>query len=334
MTVHKGQERLRSACVACHRRKVRCVRVGENCNNCVQSSMQCRYALTSSSNAHITRDQHGRPLQKRRGPYIKGKTPREKELEDVVKSLTIRCQSLEQQLQSSASTDLASSRVEACNSPAGDHSVDPCLADNLNFDSRLVGLLPSPSLSPNGISAPTNNNLNQVLPGNLQDGRAVETGLLQSSPDQIFQLWHIYMTRVEPLTKLIPPSLFVDLALQTNASQLTKPLQALVNSVCLAAINSLSEDESMRRFNEGKDAASARFNEGMQAIEVLQQPSTEVLQALVLNAVRIELPWLLPTTETDGCLGVPLPSRQSIRSQVLRGLRISSWCVQSSGDSN
>jgi hypothetical protein len=102
------------------------------------------------------------------------------------------------------------------------------------------------------------------------------------------------MIRVEPLTKLIPCSSFADLLLLAHEPQAMEPdAEALIFSVSLAAVNALSEEEIIQRFNESIDTVNARFNSGIQAIfahsKALQQPSTRILQALVLHAVCMNL---------------------------------------------
>ena len=95
---------------------------------------------------------------------------------------------------------------------------------------------------------------------------------------------------MEPLTKLIPCSSFINLLQVPQQPQAAEPdSQVLVFSICVAAINALSEDEVEQRFQETKDAVTTPFTSGIQAIlalpEVLQHPSDRLLPALVLYAV-------------------------------------------------
>lgn len=65
-----------TACLGCRRRKLKCDREPEGCHNCSKSSLQCVYPQI---------DQSG--VKRKRGPYKKDKTPRERHLEDLVKYL-------------------------------------------------------------------------------------------------------------------------------------------------------------------------------------------------------------------------------------------------------
>lgn len=64
-----------TACLGCRRRKLKCLREPEGCHNCSKSGLQCVYPTPEAG------------LKRKRGPYKKDKTPRERHLEDLVKYL-------------------------------------------------------------------------------------------------------------------------------------------------------------------------------------------------------------------------------------------------------
>lgn len=64
-----------TACLGCRRRKLKCLREPEGCHNCSKSGLQCVYPAPEVG------------VKRKRGPYKKDKTPRERHLEDLVKYL-------------------------------------------------------------------------------------------------------------------------------------------------------------------------------------------------------------------------------------------------------
>lgn len=239
------QDRARSACISCHRLKVRCVDTGGSCARCLQINVPCRYPSSSAHNAIQPRTREP-SKRKARGPYKKGKTPREKELEDILRTMTTRCEELELHLQSS-----------------------------LKIPQNLKARIGDP-----GINGP----------------QIVFSGSgLPISQQQLLGLWHTYMTRVEPLVKLLPHSSLNDLSLLSDQEPLKINLggQTLITSVCLAAINALSENETAQQFNRDKDTLRALLTSKMGDIlafpDTLEHPTTRLLQGLVLHAVSFPL---------------------------------------------
>lgn len=64
-----------TSCLGCRRRKLKCLREPEGCHNCCKSGLQCVYPAPEVG------------VKRKRGPYKKDKTPRERHLEDLVKYL-------------------------------------------------------------------------------------------------------------------------------------------------------------------------------------------------------------------------------------------------------
>ena len=126
-----------------------------------------------------------------------------------------------------------------------------------------------------------------------------EVQLFQLLQSQIYEFWHIYLIRVDPLTKLLHYHSFSDQVVQL--AQQSQPLEldihALLFSVFLAAVNSLSNDEAILRLKERGDVLRTRFTKGMQAAlgraEARRQPTTRVLQAVTLYVVSVRMFWEL-----------------------------------------
>jgi hypothetical protein len=223
---------------------------------------------------------HERQKRKRRGPYKKGKTPREKELEDVVKDLTTKCHSLERRLGSPS----------AWTSSTGINLEPQSLPDELDVDLRHGEITSHPAFTPNTAQTGPDGNTRQPLLYNLPGPQSAFGLLMYPAREQIYDLWLVHMTRVEPLTKLVPYSSFADVRLLSQPPEaLRSDIQALVLSICMAAVNALSEVEVCQRLGETKTTVDPRLARAMQATlecpDTLQKPTTRLLQALVLRAV-------------------------------------------------
>ena len=284
------QDRVRGACIPCHRRKVRCDRLEHSCTRCLEMNVPCRYPSSSSSNS-ATRPSHERLKQGPRGPYKKGKTPREKELEDVVRVLTTRCKELEQQFRLSPSPPAGLDLTDPQTCHAGATMAAKTTADVPGSMLQYAETLSSPQSSVNTAQTLTSSRHDTPGADHSQGSKLVESLCFQPLQDHLLELWHIYMTRVEPLTKLVPyASLGGLLPLVTQKPQPPDFYRRiLMLSVCFAAVNTLSVEEAIQLFNESKDSLQARFTSGMQAVlalpNALQNPSTCLFQALVLHAV-------------------------------------------------
>lgn len=293
-----AQDLSKSACVSCYRRKVRCDRLVHGCSSCQKISIPCRYSPKTSS-ANLVRDgttYHNPKRKKPRGPYKKGKTVREKELEDLGEAMSRRCRELEKIIEDRAianfhgrnrsSHDSDSPGISPTPDYGLDHDTPASAADfSLDEESEHHGSLESYSGG---------------TPSHLADRNTVTTKLFQNSSQahhsscQVLELWHIYMTRVDPILKLVHNPSFSKKILQVAYSPNTvePSLHTLIFSICFASINALSNNEVMERFNENKEILLARYMHDMQTspayLDAVHQPRLTILQALVLHAVRTE----------------------------------------------
>jgi hypothetical protein len=308
-----AQDLYEHACIVCRRRKVKCDRLLYGCSACLKADLPCRYQSKSSFSDGFNGIATGNDSTRRklRGPYKKGKTQREKELEDIAQNMTRRCKELEKLL---ANPGLSDSYASAPATDASEASMVPPTSRGhaVRHESTFVRTdfavgreeqhkkIPSshceePLLS----SLPCN--ISQVakqhcLPDNFYTEpfcRTEPMGILSHPPyTQIFELWHIYMIRVDPVTKLIHcPSFSEQLLKATRRPEVVEAdIHALMFSIYFASINALSNDEVIDRFNQSKEVLLAQYAQRIQTtpayLDALQRPCLGILQALVLHAVR------------------------------------------------
>jgi hypothetical protein len=140
---------------------------------------------------------------------------------------------------------------------------------------------------------------------------------LHPSAVQIFQLWQIYLDNVNPLLKLThTPSLqgqIIDAG--ANLPKVSKSLEALMFSIYLMAITSLSDGEVEATFGESRDNLLRKYQHGAQQALLnagfMRMPDLTVLQAYLLYLVRAlleSLVFLLILTSislASGCIQTP-----------------------------
>lgn len=107
-------------------------------------------------------------------------------------------------------------------------------------------------------------------------------------PQQLPQLWEVFMNRVDPLVKVLhAPTVkgFVDTALQNPAS-LEPPGEALLFAVCIAAVNALEEDECHVLIGEKRGRTLAQLDaatmERLRLLKFLKSTDLVVLQAFAM----------------------------------------------------
>jgi hypothetical protein len=79
-------ERSGASCNSCRRRKLKCDREVKGCSNCAKAEIPCLYPSPSTS------------IKRKRGPYHKEKTQRERELEHAVKVIEAKYNQLADQV--------------------------------------------------------------------------------------------------------------------------------------------------------------------------------------------------------------------------------------------
>ncbi|KAG9736342.1 hypothetical protein KCU73_g10272, partial [Aureobasidium melanogenum] len=108
-------------------------------------------------------------------------------------------------------------------------------------------------------------------------------------PVQIFQLWQAYIDNVNPMTNILHVQTMQRMVLQATSckpEELPKPSRALLSSVFLAAIESLSDEACLNLMMLPKDECVRKLfsmtKECLADANFLEVATTEALQALVL----------------------------------------------------
>ena len=108
---------------------------------------------------------------------------------------------------------------------------------------------------------------------------------------QMFQLWQIYLTNVNPLLKIThTPSLQAQIIeAGTNVSKIPPPLEALMFSIYFMAITSMTEDDVQSAFDEDKARLLGKFHRASQQALInagfMRSTDIMVLQAYFLYLV-------------------------------------------------
>ena len=111
---------------------------------------------------------------------------------------------------------------------------------------------------------------------------------LQPDPTHTFRLWQLFLDRVNPLTKVIHVPTMQPIVLEATAGIQHLPLhhQALLFSIYILAIVSLSAEECTTTFGMTRDDALRRYTLGarvaLNRFNFLKNENMAILQALVL----------------------------------------------------
>ncbi|KAI1338680.1 fungal-specific transcription factor domain-containing protein [Xylariaceae sp. FL0016] len=117
---------------------------------------------------------------------------------------------------------------------------------------------------------------------------------LHPSAIQIFQLWQIYLNNVNPILKLThTPTLQVRIIeAGANLDKVSRSLEALMFSIYLMAITSLSDEETEETFNEPRPALLSKYYHATQQALLnagfMRMPDLTLLQAFVLYCVSVD----------------------------------------------
>lgn len=84
---YRPSQKPTASCTSCRRRKLRCDREPQGCRNCCKAELPCLYPPAEET------------AKRKRGPYQKYKTQRERELGHAVKAMEVKCEQLAGQVQ-------------------------------------------------------------------------------------------------------------------------------------------------------------------------------------------------------------------------------------------
>lgn len=234
-----NERKASGACSSCHRRKLKCDRL-TICSNCKKANIPCVYTshpIKSGSTA-TTRD--GR--KKVRGPYQKGRTVREKELEHVVELLQEKCTILEAKVSHSDGTSPESSHGSARHSYHRAGST-PATTTTDDFNQPIITF-----------TSPLSNNHN----GTIKEPA-------HPSTTQILELWIIFTNSVDPVTKIIhcptfTPTLLSTLKCHPTMKGLTIETECLLLAIYITSLNVLDAEECLRRFHKPKELLMLHYS--------------------------------------------------------------------------
>lgn len=258
--------RAEHACSACHRRKLKCDRElpPRGCGTCRKSAIPCLYTGQRSEDIGRSTTRAGR--RKPRGPYRKGQTPREKELENYVQILTKKTTDLETQLQQVA-TIVDSPKL-------GDRSSGVSL--NITSPERLFN------------AASTSHDLSVSNPHHLTHLR----------PELILELWLRYVFAIDPFTKLIHCPTVAEVVLSTRCRQTpqTPQIEALMLSVYITSINSLEVSELQYNLDVPKEDLVSAWRASLDCLLLQIDADPNSMTLVSLQAALIYLVSRLPQT--------------------------------------
>ncbi|KAI9150510.1 putative transcriptional regulatory protein C139.03-like protein 8 [Paramyrothecium foliicola] len=283
------QAQQKHACSICARRKVKCDRTVP-CSNCVKANAPCTYdapavprprkrAADEDLLARLTRYEH---LMRKHNvdftAYTQTWVP--SEFEPATKQS--RSDSLVPILPEPITLPSEPPNLPASTtSPLGGGTILSCIWSNLPSELKFPPMQTFYHEDKNFTGAELS--LHQLV-----YGAQSELKDLHPQPKHIYQLWQIFVERVNPLLKFVHvPSLQQRLLdASWNPETATKPLTAIMFSVYTLAMATVSVDECAVAFGDSKDILLTRFRKAsFQALieaDYLTTRDFEVLQALVL----------------------------------------------------
>lgn len=280
-----------TACIGCRRRKLKCSREPHGCTNCLKSDLPCVYPAPETG------------VKRKRGPYKKDKAPRERHLEDLVRYLEPRAVLADERTTSRPIGFEATptSQSSHAGSPFDTADGGPAALRALRLDSRADRVASNAEeLVKDALIALTSTSADRepVLDNTLSLAQSATKpaneigGRGQHPPTRrIFEFWHLFVSRVDPLIKIIhcPTFAKVLFASLDNLHALGGPTQALIFSIYYAAVSTCTAREARLRFHEARDVLLQRYGRAVEATlaDNYGLPEIESLQAIVLYIVCI-----------------------------------------------
>lgn len=124
------------------------------------------------------------------------------------------------------------------------------------------------------------------------DTPTAKTESLWPDAAHIFHLWQTYLDRVNPLTKIIHVPTLQPYLVQaaSDSRNVPKNIEALLFSIFLMAVISLTPDECMELLGQSREEALERYSLGvkqsLRAMSFLKHYDLTTLQAFVIYLVR------------------------------------------------
>lgn len=274
-----------TACLGCRRRKLKCSREEGGCSNCSKADLPCVYPASDNSG-----------VKRKRGPYKKDKPPRERHLEDLVKYLEPKTHAIKAGDVVHASGENGGTTQE----PQLDRealgrvklSVDSHRRSSTSEDlvkDALVALTKSHVAEQEDALDGDANNSNS-LPPSLQPALELANGLSHHpTPRRIFEYWHLYVARVDPLLKIIHVPSFSKtfFSVIDDLQSISPVMEALLFSIYHISVSTCTGKEARTRFGEERIALMKRYGRIIESTlaDNYGMPKIESLQALVMYIV-------------------------------------------------
>ena len=273
-----------TACLGCRRRKLKCSREQEGCSNCSKAELPCVYPAPETG------------VKRKRGPYKKDKPPRERHLEDLVKYLEPKVAQNEanegaaghdrtREGDHSPSTNSAASHDGPRRHRLGSTSEQKTSNSEDLVKDALIALTKSSvdnkeSSAENGFLLPKQAATMSTMSGNLG---------LHPPIAQIFEYWHLFVRRVDPLLKIIHCRTFENTLLKAiqNLQNIGPVTESLLFAIYYSAVGSCTNRECRKRFGENREVLLQRYGMVIESAlaDNYSMPVLESLQALVIYVV-------------------------------------------------
>ncbi|AEO64823.1 uncharacterized protein THITE_47736 [Thermothielavioides terrestris NRRL 8126] len=264
------------ACSLCARRKVRCDKT-DPCSNCAKAQAKCVYVAPPLARPRKRPADH--ELRSRLDEYeallakhgIDFGPPSHVWIQSGLEQLVPAPDASERATPTAPSTKLQADLAEE--RPELRHPPIQTFAGN--------GLTPFPQSSRGTNGSPLQSLFQSRA--SLPDVRQ-----LHPEPIHIFKLWHIFIDKVNPLTKIVHvPTLqqrILDVIFDLSAIQ--QPLQAMMFAIYTLTITTLSAEECDKLFGETRSVLLQRYKtatlQSLMAADLFVTRDLEVLQALTL----------------------------------------------------
>lgn len=268
-----------TACLVCKRRKLKCSRDPDGCDNCRKADLPCVYPTPEPPGA----------VRKKRGPYKKDKPIRDRHLEDLVRYLEPR--QAGDGSGSSSGSPVGEATVGSKSTGTGNQGTENLVTDALIALTKTSVAAPEEPLGGRRLDGGENRSRNaytDVLP-NASVSPSMSTSV-HPPVEHIFDHWQIYMSRVDPLTKVIHcPSLGSKLsaAVRSLPTIRATAIETLIFAIYFCSTTACTPRETIERFGESQHTLLLRYGKAIEAAlaDNYGMPSLETIQALILYIV-------------------------------------------------
>ncbi|KAK3318303.1 fungal-specific transcription factor domain-containing protein [Apodospora peruviana] len=284
------------SCVLCQQRKVRCDKQ-KPCANCVKANVECRVVPPQP------------PRRRKKKPHERDLIDRLRKYENLLSQHGVNFEPIAHELKHADNGDDVTeleqdlSGLKTSPSSAADHvSPDqghekqkwfPYYKEYRTTDDTV------PDSSDEDYEGPTLHHAFDTMFDNndgfpfIVGGSMASVTNVHPSAIQIFQLWQIYITNVNPLLKISHGATLQTqiISASANPTKIARPLEALMFAIYLSAVTSLTDDEVQSTFAEDKNILLAKYHSATQQSLVnagfMRSTDLMILQALLLYLLCI-----------------------------------------------